>query len=459
MFSYLPHTDEIRESMLKDIGLEKIEDLFKQINPDIRIKDSEFNLAEGISEQEACKKISGMAAKNKNFENALSFLGGGVYNRYIPACISAIIQRSEFITSYTPYQPEVSQGTLQAIFDYQTLICNLTGMDVSNASVYDGASACAEAVLMASRLTRKTEILVSEAVNPEYKQVLETYCYGEDIKISYLRTDQGKTGLKDGINYDDYACVLIQNPNYFGCIENIDIYEKIRDSKAKLIVCVDPMSLALLKNPAEYGADIAVGDFQPLGISASFGGPHGGFIACKEAYLRQLPGRIVGLTLDKDGREAFTLTLQTREQHIRREKATSNICTNNALMALAATVYMSVLGPAGLKEATGISVHRAHYMARKLAEIPGISVLYDDFLHEFILKTKNISSGEFIGKLAEKDIFIGIDLSKKFENMKNCVLVSVTEMNSPEEIDRAVKMIKSEVKKHSCQPDGIKAIY
>ncbi len=441
MFSYLPHTDETRKSMLKEIGLEEIEDLFRQIAGGIRVKDSGFNLPEGISELEASKKVADIASKNKNFQNVISFLGGGVYNRYIPACINTIIQRSEFITSYTPYQPEVSQGTLQAIFDYQTLICNLTGMDVSNASVYDGASACAEAVLMAARIAGKSEILISKAVNPEYKQVLETYCYGEDIKITYLNTDSGKTVLKDCINYDDYACVLVQTPNYFGCVEDTDNLQKLKDSKAKLVVCVDPVSLAILKPPSEYGSDIVAGDFQALGISASFGGPHGGFIACKEAYLRQLPGRIAGLTKDKDGKEAFTLTLQTREQHIRREKATSNICTNNALMALAATVYMSVLGPQGLKEIAGISLQNAHYMAQRLAEIPAVKVLYRDFLWEFVIKTENIPSGEFINKLAENDIFIGIDLSKKFDDMQNCILVSVTEMNSRGDIDRAIELI------------------
>jgi len=441
LHSYLPHTDETRLNMLKDIGLNEVEDLFRQINTNVRVK--EIELPEGISEQDTRRKLSGMANKNRTSGEVVSFLGGGVYNRYVPACISTIIQRSEFITSYTPYQPEVSQGTLQAIFDFQTLICNLTGMDVSNASVYDGASACAESVLMAVRLARKTEILVSEALNPEYKKVLETYCYGEDIKISYLPVKEGKTVLDGFINLDEQACVLIQNPNYFGCIEDHNVFSKIVESKAKLITCVDPISLAVLKSPAEYGADIVVGDFQQLGINMNFGGPHGGFIASKNTYLRQLPGRIVGLTQDKDGKEAYTLTLQTREQHIRREKATSNICTNNALMALAATVYMSVFGPQGLREVAEISIQRAHYMADKLSQVPGIKVLYCDFMHEFVFQADNISSGELINKLAEKGIFIGIDLSCKYDNLQNCVLVSVTEMNSVEDIDRAVEAVNN----------------
>lgn len=455
MINYLPHTEETRKIMLKEIGLEDIEDLFLQIQSGIRINDNEFNLPEGLSEQDTAKEVYKLAAKNKNTKSAASFLGGGVYNRYIPACINTIIQRSEFITSYTPYQPEVSQGTLGVIFDYQTLICNLTGMDVSNASVYDGASACAEALLMAARITRKSRVLISGAINPEYRQVLETYCYGEDIKIEYLSLDNGKTVLDPDFNYDDYACVLVQNPNYFGCVENIKKLEKIKETKAKLIVCADPVSFAVLKNPAEYGADIVAGDFQPLGISQSFGGPHGGFVACKQEYLRQLPGRIVGLTQDSEGNEAFTLTLQTREQHIRREKATSNICTNNALMALAATVYMSVTGPEGLREVANTSMQRAHYMAEKFADIEDINVLYNDFLHEFVIKTDKINPHELIDKMAQKDVFIGIDLSKKFDNMQNCLLVSVTEMNSVEDIDRTVKLvidiIKNKTSKTNCR--------
>jgi len=443
LHNYSAHTEEIRREMLDAINLDSVEDLFLQINSAVKTKD--FNLPKGLSEQDAVKKLIQMASKNKTAQNTISFLGGGVYNRYIPACINTIIERSEFITSYTPYQPEISQGTLQAIFDYQTLICNLTGMDVSNASVYDGATACAEAALMASRLTKKSRILVSEALNPEYKKVLETYCYGADLKIDYLEVQNGATCLDKVTDPDKYACLLIQNPNYFGCVENTADLEKINNSQAKLIVCIDPINMAILKSPSEYGADITVGDFQSLGLSMNFGGPHGGFIACKSAYLRQLPGRIVGLTTDKDGKEAFTLTLQTREQHIKREKATSNICTNNALMALAATVYLSVMGAQGLKEAVNISMQRAHYMAEKLAEIPEISVISKNFVNEFVIKLNTISSNEFIQKLVAKNIFIGINLSEKFNYAKNHMLICVTEMNSVEDIDIAVEEIKNSI--------------
>lgn len=431
MYSYLAHDDKTRQEMLEEINLNNIDELFKHINP----KMAGLDLSAGISEQESVKKLSEIAHKNTSLNNNISFLGGGVYNRYIPACVEAIIGRAEFYTSYTPYQPEVSQGTLQSIFDYQTLICNLTGMDVSNASVYDGSTACAEAVLMASRITKKYKALVSDAINPETVDVVKTYCYGADIEIDVCK-------LQDDINFDDYACVLMQNPNYFGRVENVDLCEKITSSKAMLVACVDPVSLAVLKNPAEYGSDIVVGDFQPLGISMNYGGPHGGFIACRDKYLRQLPGRIVGLTMDKDGKEAFTLTLQTREQHIRREKATSNICTNTALTALAATVYLSALGPQGLKEVANVSIQRAHYFAEKLNEIPGLSVENNDFLYEFVLRVECMSAAQFIEELAQKGIFIGIDLQKADENVKNIVLVCVTEQNSVEDINKALEAVK-----------------
>jgi glycine dehydrogenase subunit 1 len=425
--------------MLKKLNLNSIEDLFSYINKEIRVSNSGMNLPEGITELEASKILSQMALMNNNTENFISFLGGGTYKHFIPACVSSVTDRCEFLTSYTPYQPEVSQGTLQAIFDYQSLICSLTGMDVSNASVYDGATACAEAVLMASRLTKKSKIFLSKSINPEYLKVIETYCYASDIEIEYLDILKGKTDITQisAQKIKDSAGILIQNPNYFGCVEDVfEINEIISGTGTKFIVCADPLSFALLKNPSEYKADIVVGDFQSFGISMSFGGPHGGFIACKEAYLRQLPGRIAGLTKDKNNQDSFTLTLQTREQHIRREKATSNICTNNALMALAATVYLSVMGPEGLKEVLNLSIQRAHYMAEKLNKIPGFKILFNNFLYEFVLKIDGISPETFIKKMAEEKIFIGINLEDKFPEMQGCLLVCVTEMNRVEDIDK-----------------------
>jgi len=442
MQNFLPHTDKIRREMLKEIGLNKIEELFSNIPQEAKVSGS--SLPEGMSELQAKKYLQELANKNNTASEKISFLGGGTYNRYIPSCISNIVQRSEFYTAYTPYQPEVSQGTLQVIYDYQSMLCNLTGMDVANASVYDGGTACAEAILMACRITKKSKALVSSLLNPQYKEVIKTYCYGEGIEIVYSSIAEGKTDIVSSETLDDFACVLIQNPNYIGCVEKLDeISEKIANLKTKLIVCTDIVSLGLLKPPSEYGVDIVVGDLQQLGIGMNYGGPHCGFISCKNEYLRQMPGRIVGLSKDRDGNDAFTLTIQTREQHIKREKATSNICSNQALMALTATVYLSVVGAEGLREVANISAQRARYLAENLSKIGGLSVLYSDFLNEFVLKAENISSKDFISKMKEKDIFAGIDLTEKISEFKDCVLVAVTEMNEIQDIERFIDAAKA----------------
>ena len=436
MHNFLPHTKETRQEMLNEIGLNSIEDLFINIPEEAKINN--LNIPEGLSELEAKKCLQELANKNKTAQNCISFLGGGTYNRYIPSCINTITQRSEFITAYTPYQPEVSQGTLQVIYDYQSMLCNLTGMDVANASVYDGATACAEAILMASRITKKTKALVSYVLNPDYKKVILTYCYGAGIEIEYLDISEGHSEISDEINLDDYACVLIQNPNYLGCTENlVKISEKTTNSKAKLIICADIVSIAILNN-----ADIVVGDLQQLGLGMNYGGPHCGFIACKNEYLRQIPGRIVGLSKDRDGSDAFTLTIQTREQHIKREKATSNICSNQALMALTATIYLSVTGPDGLREIANISTQRAHYLAEKLNEIKGIKVLYSDFINEFVIKVESVSADELIKKLEAKNILAGINLGNKFKELEDCILVAITEMNEVQDIDKFISVLK-----------------
>ena len=441
MHNFLPHTKETRQEMLNEIGLNSIEDLFINIPEEAKINN--LNIPEGLSELEAKKCLQELANKNKTAQNCISFLGGGTYNRYIPSCINTITQRSEFITAYTPYQPEVSQGTLQVIYDYQSMLCNLTGMDVANASVYDGATACAEAILMASRITKKTKALVSYVLNPDYKKVILTYCYGAGIEIEYLDISEGHSEISDEINLDDYACVLIQNPNYLGCTENlVKISEKTTNSKAKLIICADIVSIAILNNPSKYNADIVVGDLQQLGLGMNYGGPHCGFIACKNEYLRQIPGRIVGLSKDRDGSDAFTLTIQTREQHIKREKATSNICSNQALMALTATIYLSVTGPDGLREIANISTQRAHYLAEKLNEIKGIKVLYSDFINEFVIKVESVSADELIKKLEAKNILAGINLGNKFKELEDCILVAITEMNEVQDIDKFISVLK-----------------
>ncbi|EKE03726.1 MAG: hypothetical protein ACD_20C00157G0003 [uncultured bacterium] len=444
MYNFLSHTDEIRQEMLKKIGLNSIEDLFQNINPKVRIN-NDLDIPEGLSELQTQRKLLNLAQKNTGTSEYISFLGGGSYNRYIPTCINTVIERSEFITAYTPYQPEVSQGTLQVMYEFQSMMCNLTGMDVANASVYDGATAAAEAILMTARLTNKSKALVASTLNPEYKAVIDTYCSGESIQVEYLPLKDGKTDLEELNNKeaDIYACILIQNPNYLGCIEDVfAISEFCQKMKSKFIVAVDPTSLALLKSPAEYGADIAVGDIQPLGIGMAYGGPYAGFIACKTAYTRQLPGRIVGMTKDRDDERAFTLTLQTREQHIRRAKATSNICSNQALMALAATVYLSVVGPDGLKEVANISTQRAHYLAEKINEIPGFKVLFSNFLYEFVVKIDGINSDKLIEEMERQNILAGIKLDKKFKELQNCILICTTEMNDINDINTFIDGLK-----------------
>ena len=455
MYNFLPHTDASRKEMLNEIGAEKIEDLFNSIDAGARLRES-LNLNEGVSELEAHKKLSFLAQKNKTASNSTIFMGGGTYNRFIPSCIATIVQRSEFITAYTPYQPEISQGTLQVMYEYQSMLCNLTGMDVANASVYDGASACAEAILMAARIKRKSKVLVPSTLNPDYAKVIESYCFGANIEVDYLPSKNGITDierLQQIDESDEYACILIQNPNYLGCIEDVyKISENCQRINALFIVCADPLSFALIESADKYNADIVVGDIQSFGIPMSFGGPHGGFIACTSKHMRQLPGRIAGMTLDKDGNRAFTLTLQAREQHIRREKATSNICSNQALIALSATVYLSVMGIEGLKEVATISMHRAHFLAEKINSIPGFKVLFSNFLNEFVIKIDDrICAQDVLDELETRGMFAGINLSKKFEQYKNCILSCVTEINSVDDIYFLINSLKEISSKHSLE--------
>lgn len=413
MKNFVAHTDKIRNEMLKSINYESIDDLFKQIP----VKFKDFDMQNPLSEMETQKKIKSLARKN-NTEYA-SFLGGGVYNKFIPACVNYVAQRFEFLTAYTPYQPEISQGTLQIIYEYQTMISRLTGMDIANASMYDGGSACAEAILMAHRIAKgkKNKALVSSKLNPEYLEVVKTYCWAEGIEFELFDT------LPESVQ--DYCCVLVQNPDYYGEIS------EIKKLDTTLIVCANLSALSILEPPRD--ADIVVGDVQPLGISMSFGGPHAGYMACKEAYMRQMPGRLVGRTLDADGNTAYTLTIQTREQHIKREKATSNICSNQSLIALSATLYLSLVGENGFKQTGIISFNLAHLLAEKLVQ-KGIKVLNKNFFNEFVIEVDN--SEEFLNNLKSNNILGGIKLDDKK------ILVSVTEMNSEEEILDYVNTIK-----------------
>lgn len=410
MKNFIAHSEEERQEMLNAISCNSVDDLFKTLP----IKMAELKLDEPLSEMQTQKKVKALAKKNNI--DYVSFLGGGVYNKFIPAAIAQVAQRFEFLTAYTPYQPEISQGTLQVMYEFQTMICRLTGMDVSNASVYDGATACAEALSMAVRLKKKSKVLVSDKLNPEYKQVIKTYMWAANIELDWFETLPENTA--------DYSAVLIQNPDFFGEVTKLPSIDTL------LIVCTRLSALSILKPPVD--ADIVVGDIQELGIPMEFGGPHAGFLACKEKYVRQLPGRIAGRTVDADGNQAFTLTLQTREQHIRREKATSNICSNQALVALCATLYLSLLGEKGFKQTGIMSNNLAHKLSNKLAE-KGIKTLNKEFYSEFLVEVKN--SDNFLAKLKENNIIGGL----KIDETK--VLISVTEMNTEEEIDTYVSLV------------------
>lgn len=414
MKNFLVHNEKTTQEMCEAIGISKVEDLFKQIPQSVRM--SELDLPEGLSEMETQRKVKNLAKSNKS--DFISFLGGGIYNKFVPACINQVASRFEFNTAYTPYQPEISQGTLQVMYEFQTMICRLTGMDISNATVYDAGTACAEAILMACRISKKYKVCVLNSLNPEYKRVIETYTNSQGIEVDWV--DEIPQATKD------YAGVLVQTPNYYG-----EIIQP-KEVECLSIICCDPSSLAILKTPAEMGADIAVGDIQTLGIPMNFGGPSAGFIACREKLMRQLPGRLAGRTVDKDGKQAFCLTIQTREQHIKREKATSNICSNQALIGLCATLYLSVMGNNGFRQASYLSTKNAHILADKLKE-KGYKILNTNFFNEFVLEVPN--ADDFLARLENNNILGGIKLDDKK------ILVATTEMISDEDIDLYIKSI------------------
>ena len=413
MKNFIAHTDNIRQEMLNSISCSSLEDLFKQIP----VKFKDFDMKNPLSELETQKQVKALAKRNKT--EFASFLGGGVYNKFIPACVGYIAQRFEFLTAYTPYQPEISQGTLQIIYEYQTMISRLTGMDIANASMYDAGSAAAEAILMAHRIAKgkKNKALVSNKLNPEYKDTIKTYCWAEGIDIEWFDTLPTSCA--------DYCCVMIQNPDYYGELSDIQKLDTL------LVVVANLSALSIIEPPRE--ADIVVGDIQPLGISMSFGGPHAGYMACKEAYMRQMPGRLVGRTVDAEGKTAYTLTIQTREQHIKREKATSNICSNQSLIALSATLYLSLLGENGFKQTGIISANLAHSLSNKLKE-KGIKTLNKNFFNEFTIEVDD--ADKFLANLKDVGILGGIKLND------NEILVCTTEMNTEEDILNYVNNIK-----------------
>ncbi|MGB9678820.1 MAG: aminomethyl-transferring glycine dehydrogenase subunit GcvPA [Thermoanaerobacteraceae bacterium] len=444
MFPYIPVSEDDEKELLQSIGKQSIEELFEPIPEQVRLKGL-LNLGSPLSEQELESIIKKYASSNKNLDELTSFLGAGVYDHYIPSIVKHIISRSEFYTAYTPYQPEISQGTLQAIFEYQTMISNLTGMEVTNASMYDGATACAEAAIMACENTKRNSIIISKTVNPETRKVLKTYMHFRNIEVIEIDENEGITNLeklKVSLN-NTISAVIVQYPNFFGIIENLKEIEEITHiNKAMLITYVDPISLGILKSPKELGVDIAVGDGQSLGNGLNFGGPYLGFLATTQKLVRKMPGRIVGQTKDVDGKRAFVLTLQAREQHIRREKATSNICSNHSLNALTAAVYMATMGKNGIKEVAYQCTQKAHYAFEKLTASGRFKPAFKaPFFMEFALKLdKDINM--VLDELLKNNILGGYSLEKEYKNYKNTILISVTENRTKEEIDKLAALME-----------------
>ncbi len=438
MGSYVPSTAQERQEMLASIGLCSIDELFSHIPDSLKLK-GELNLPSGKSELEVCRTMEHIAAQNIVFDSI--FRGAGAYDHYIPAIVKSVTGKEEFVTAYTPYQAEISQGVLQSIFEYQTMICELTGMDVSNASVYDGATAAAEAVNMCCERSRNV-VFCSAAAHPDTIEVVKTYCWASDHEFVLVPAKDGKTdwnSIVPQLDKKTTACLYIQSPNFFGQIEDVQqAAEAVHTVGAKLIMGCNPIALGLYKTPAELGADIAAGEGQPLGMPLSFGGPYLGFMATTKAMMRKLPGRIVGETTDIDGKRAFVLTLQAREQHIRREKASSNICSNQALCAMTAAVYLAAVGPEGLKQVANLCYQKAHYLMQQLTAIPGITLRYQGpFFHEFV--TDQGDANRILLKLEQEGILGGLPLSD------GGILWCATEKNSKEDIDRMVGIVRKEL--------------
>ena len=436
MGSYIPINPPERAQMLETIGLKTVDELFAQIPDEIKVK--RLNLPAGMSELEVGQFISRLTDKNVRFKTI--FRGAGAYHHYIPSIVKSITGKEEFVTAYTPYQAEISQGILQSIFEYQTMICQLTGMDVSNASIYDGASAAAEAVTMCVE-RKRTKMLVSASTNPMTLQTMQTYCHGSGTQLVVVPVKDGVTDVETlkSLLDDSTAGFYVQQPNYYGLIEEAETLGRLaHEAGAKFVMGVNPIALGILKTPAEQGADVAVGEGQPLGMPLSFGGPYLGFIACTTALMRRLPGRIVGETVDVAGSRAFVLTLQAREQHIRREKASSNVCSNQALCAMTAAVYMAAMGPDGLRQVATQCLSKARYAASKISDIPGFGLRYPgEFFHEFVTTCPEDVS-IILSALETEGILGGYPVD-------NGILWCVTEMNTKEEIDKLVAILKQSI--------------
>ncbi len=428
---YLVHSEQDRVEMLAAVGVGSMDDLLVDIPRSLRLESLE--LPPGLSELETMSLVASLADRNRVYPDRLTFRGGGVYRRFIPSAVAAVTSKPEFYTAYTPYQPEASQGTLQAIYEFQTMIAELTALDVANASLYDGATAVAEAAMMASVQTGRNEVVVSGYLHPEYVEVLRAFSEGRGIKVRKGTQPNAKT-----------AAVIFQQPDFLGLLVDArSLTEGAHAAGALAIACVDPISLAILAPPGEYGADIAVGEGQQLGLSPSYGGPHVGFMACRRELVRRLPGRLVGSAHDARGRRGFTLALSAREQHIRREKATSNICTNHSLCALAASVYMTYMGTDGLRQVAEVSFKRAHALADRLAALPGWERAFPErpFVNEFAMRVPKPTA--VMRKLARKGILGGLDMHRWFRELKDVVTFACTEVNDPRALDELMEALES----------------
>jgi glycine dehydrogenase subunit 1 len=427
---YVPLTDDDRRAMLQTIGAASVDELFADIPAEHR--DPTLKLPPALSEIELMRELTELSDRSKPTNGMLSFLGAGAYRHYIPSVVDHIIRRGEFLTAYTPYQPEISQGTLQTTFEFQSLVCELTGMDVANAGMYEGASALAEACLMACAVTGREHVVVMDTVHPNAIEVVRTYAAGRNIEIEIVSPSAASLT-------DDDACLAVQSPNFFGHIEDLAaLGERAHDAGALVVVSTDPVSLGMFRPPADFGADIVVGEGQPLGVPVSFGGPYVGLFACREQFIRHMPGRVVGRTSDIDGKTGYVLTLQTREQHIRRERATSNICTSQQLIALAFTVALCTLGKNGLREMAQQCYHKSHYAAKRIAALPGYSLPTEGtFFQEFVVSCP-IAPGEINKRLIDRDIIGGYDVSDRIENG---MLLCFSELHTKDDIDGLVEAL------------------
>lgn len=441
---YIPNSAEERAKMLKEMGVDSVEEFFTSIPEHLRLKEM-LKLPPAYSEPDLIRFFKEVAAKNSDPNRTASFLGAGAYDHFRPVIIDTIISRSEFYTTYTPYQPEIAQGTLQAIFEYQTMICQLTGMEVANASMYDGSTALAEAILMAVRITKRRKVVLPEALHPEYRQVAETYMKRAGIEWEYVPFNNAGRTTPDSIPVDGKtAAVVLQSPNFLGSVEDVRaVAERAHSGGSMLIVAVaEAMSLALLRSPGECGADIVVGEGQSFGVPVGFGGPYVGFFASRTQHQRQMPGRLIGQAYDGTGKRGFVITLATREQHIRREKASSNICTNQGLCMLMSTVYLATMGRRGLREVAEQNVAKAQYAAREIAALDGYSLMFDaPRFNEFVVRTP-VPADEVVERLQSRNLLAGVALGRYYPQMTHGLLVCVTEQNTRAQIDRLVSGLK-----------------